>query len=172
MKMKKKVLLPFLALFIAGLANAQDAQKFRFSVGPELGFATGSFATTHSVGFGATVQGEIPIQQNLYGTATTGFIVYGGKSVGGTNLKATSQTIIPIKVGIKYFFIGGFYGAAQIGLGILGNYSKGAAFAYTPQIGYEFKTKSGKAVDATFKYDGYSKNGTIEAIGFRLAYIF
>ena len=171
-KMKKKVLLPFLGLLMTGLVNAQDAQKFRFSVGPELSFASGSFAITHSVGFGATIQGEIPLQQNLYGTATTGFIVYGGKSVAGTNLKATSQTIIPIKVGIKYFFVNGFYGAAQIGVGILGNNAKGTAFAYTPQIGYEFKTKSGKAVDATFKYDGYSKNGTIEAVGFRLAYIF
>lgn len=171
--MKTKILLPFLALFISGLATAQDAQKFRFSVGPELSFATGSFALTHSVGFGATIQAEIPLQQNLYGTATTGFIVYGGKS-SSVNTKNKSQTIIPIKVGIKYFFIGGFYGAAQIGVGILGNYetNKGTAFAYTPQIGYEFKTKSGKAVDATFKYDGYSKNGTIEAIGFRLAYIF
>ena len=170
--MKRKVLLPFLALFISGFVIAQDAQKFRFSVGPELSFATGSFAITHSVGVGATIQAEIPLQQYLYGTATTGFVGYGGKSIASTNLKATSQTIIPIKVGIKYFFIGGFYGAAQIGVGILGNNAKGAAFAYTPQIGYEFKTKSGKAVDATFKYDGYSKNGTIEAIGFRLAYIF
>ena len=170
--MKRKVLLPFLALFISGFVIAQDAQKFRFSVGPELSFATGSFAITHSVGVGATIQAEIPLQQNLYGTATTGFIVYGGKSV-DANTKKKSQTIIPIKVGIKYFFIGGFYGAAQIGVGILGNSEpKGTAFAYTPQIGYEFKTKSGKAVDATFKYDGYSKNGTIEAIGFRLAYIF
>ena len=170
--MKKIVICTFLSLLISGLVMAQDAQTFRFSVGPELGFATGTFANTHSVGIGATIQGEIPLQQNLYGTATTGFIAYGGKSIGGTTQKHNSQTIIPIKVGIKYFFIGGFYGAAQLGLGILGNYTKGTAFAYTPQIGYEFKTKSGKAVDATFKYDGYSKNGTIEAIGFRLAYIF
>ena len=172
MKMKKIVICTFLSLMISGLVMAQDAQSFRVSVGPELGFATGSFADTHSVGIGATIQGEIPLQQNLYGTVTTGFIAYGGKSIGGTTQKRNSQTIIPIKVGVKYFFIGGFYGAAQLGLGILGNYAKGTAFAYTPQFGYEFKTKSGKAVDATIKYDGYSKNGTIEAIGFRLAYIF
>ena len=151
---------------------AQNAQSFRFSVGPELGFATGTFANTHSIGVGATIQAEIPLQQNLYGTATTGFIAYGGKSIAGGTTKEKSQSIIPFKVGVKYFFMGGFYGAAQIGIGILGNYEKGTAFAYTPQIGYEFKTKSGKAVDATIKYDGYSKSRTIEAIGFRLAYIF
>lgn len=172
MKMKKIVICTFLSLMISGLVMAQNAQSFRFSVGPELGFAIGSFADTHSVGIGATIQAEIPLQQNLYGTATTGFIVYGGKSIGGTNEKRKSQNIIPLKVGVKYFFMGGFYGAAQLGLGILGNYAKGTAFAYTPQLGYEFKTKSGKSVDATIKYDGYSKNGTIEAIGFRLAYIF
>ena len=170
--MKKKVLLPFLALFISGFVVAQDAQKFRFSVGPELGFATGSFANSHSVGIGATIQAEMPIQQNLYGTATTGFIIYSGKSIGGTDTKNKSQTIIPLKVGAKYFFMNGLYGAAQLGIGILSNYTKGTAFAYSPQIGYEFKTKSGKAVDASIKYDGYSKGGTIEAIGFRLAYIF
>ncbi len=172
MKMKKIIVFTLLSLFISAIAVAQDAQSFRFSVGPELGFATGTFSNTHSIGIGATIQAEMPLQQNLYGTATTGIIVYSGRSVAGTNLKANSQSIIPIKVGIKYFLMGGFYGAAQLGIGILGNYAKGTAFAYTPQVGYEFKTKSGKAVDATIKYDGYSKAGTIEAIGFRLAYIF
>ena len=61
-----------------------------------------------------------------------------------------------------------------MGIGILNklNNEGGTAFAYSPQIGYEFKTKTDKKIDATFKYDAYSKNGTIGALGFRLAYIF
>ena len=42
-------------------------------------------------------------------------------------------------------------------------------------MGYEFKTKSDKSIDATLKYDGYSGGGgigTIGALGIRLAYVF
>ena len=51
------------------------------------------------------------------------------------------------------------YGAFQAGVGILGSYHAGAAFAYSPQIGYEFESKSRKSFDVTLKFDGYSVNG-------------
>jgi hypothetical protein len=63
------------------------------------------------------------------------------------------------------------YGALQAGVAFLNN-GGGTAFAYSPQLGYEFKTKTDKAIDASFKYDGYSKNGTLGAVGVRIAYIF
>jgi hypothetical protein len=40
-------------------------------------------------------------------------------------------------------------------------------------IGYEFDTKSGKAIDAGLKYDGYASQGMgFGCVGFRLAYRF
>lgn len=167
--MRKVLLISAIALCISFAVNAQD-KGIKFSVGAELGFATGGFSNTHSIGIGGSAQLEIPLQDKLNGVAYAGILAYNGKSA-GSGIKFKGQTIIPVRVGVKYFLAGGFYGAFQTGLGFLGN-SGGTAFSYSPQVGYEFQTRSGKAVDATFKYDAYSKNGTIGAMGFRLAYIF
>ena len=168
--MKRITVFTLLAIFLSPFAKAQSQPAFKFSLGPELGFASGAFSNTHSIGIGATVQAEVSLQEHLYGTATFGVISYNGKS-SGVGYKYKGETIIPLRVGAKYFLSGGIYGALQAGVGFLNN-GGGTAFAYSPQIGYEFNTKSGKALDATFKYDGYSKNGTLGAIGFRVAYIF
>jgi hypothetical protein len=167
--MKKIIVFTILSFCTSMMVFAQDQPKFKFSVGPEIGFATGSFANTHSFGIGATGQIEISLQEHLYGTATAGLIAYNGKS-SGAGFKYKGITILPVRVGVKYFLAGGIYGALQTGFAFLNN-GAGTTFAYSPQVGYEFNTKSGKAVDATFKYDGYSKNG-IGALGFRLAYVF
>lgn len=170
--MKRITVFTLLAICLSPFTKAQSQPAFKFSLGPELSFASGSFSNTHSIGIGATVQAEVSLQEHLYGTATFGIISYNGKSVAYTGTKTTGQIIIPLRIGAKYFLSGGVYGAAQIGVGFLNNFYSGTSFAYSPQIGYEFNTKSGKALDVTFKYDGYSKNGTIGAIGFRVAYIF
>ena len=174
------------ALSSSSFILAQSQPGFKFSVGPEIGFATGSFSNTHSIGIGGTIQAEVSLQEHLYGTATFGVMAYNGKS-SGSNTNYKVATFIPLRVGAKYFLAGGFYGTFQLGVGFLKNTTpslniltpntddSGTAFAYSPQIGYEFKTKSDKAIDATFKYDGYSGGnniGTVGAIGFRLAYIF
>ena len=169
-KMKRIILFALMSFCTSIIALAQNQPGFKFSVGPEIGLATGSFANSHSFGIGATAQAEVSLQEHLYGTITAGVISYNGKSSGaGYKYKGTS--IVPFRVGVKYFLTGGVYGGLQAGVGFLNN-GAGTAFAYSPQLGYEFRTKTGKAVDATFKYDGYSKNGTISALGFRLAYIF
>ena len=158
------------ALGTSFLAMAQNDSKFNFSFGPELSLATGAFSDTHSFGIGASVQAEVLLQENLYGTATFGLISYNGKSY-GTGTKFKGETFLPLRVGAKYFLSGGVYGALQAGVAFLNN-GGGTAFAYSPQLGYEFKTKTDKAIDASFKYDGYSKNGTLGAVGVRIAYIF
>lgn len=169
--MKKLILSVMIVLGASSLAMAQNDSKFKVSIGPELSFATGAFSNTHSFGIGGSIQAEVLLQQHLYGTATFGIISYNGKSYGaGTKFKGA--TFIPVRVGVKYFLSGGVYGAAQLGVAFLNN-GGGSAFAYSPQLGYEFKTKSEKAIDASFKYDGYSvSGGTLGAIGFRVAYIF
>ncbi len=169
--MKKLILSVMIVLGASSLAMAQSDSKFKVSIGPELSFATGAFSNTHSFGIGGSIQAEVLLQQHLYGTATLGIISYNGKSYGaGTKFKGA--TFIPVRVGVKYFLSGGVYGAAQLGVAFLNN-GGGSAFAYSPQLGYEFKTKSEKAIDASFKYDGYSvSGGTLGAIGFRVAYIF
>ncbi len=171
MKITKMILLGA-AVLITGSAMAQKSdKKVNFSIGPEVGFAVGNFNKTHSVGFGATFQADIDIAPSTKLTLTTGYLSYAGKSAGsGIKYKATG--ILPLRVGIKYYLTEGFYGAAQLGAGFFNN-SGGTALAYTPMLGYEFNTKTEKAVDLALKYDGYSKNGTgLGAVNVRLAYRF
>ena len=70
--MKKISLLFFALLFTAFTGQAQDASTFKISVGAELGFPTGNFSNTHSIGFGGTAQVEFPVQDKLSATATGG----------------------------------------------------------------------------------------------------
>lgn len=168
--MKKTLLTSILLIAVSIAGFAQKDNGFKFSVGAELGFATGSFSTTHSIGLGGSAQLEFPLQDKLQGTAYGGILFYNGKSA-GSGVKYKGATIVPLRVGIKYFLTEGIYAAFQAGLGFFNN-NGGTAFSYSPQLGYEFRTKSGKAVDLTFKYDGYSKSGgTLGAFNIRLAYI-
>lgn len=174
--MKKLTLSALAFILISIAANAQSERNLTFSIGPELSLPTGSFSQTHSIGTGGTAQLEILLQDKLKGTATVGLLAYLGKSIPGQNANNPGVTIIPVRVGAKYYFVGAVYIGAQIGLAFRGNNDdyKGTAFAYSPlMLGYEFKTNSDKAIDATIKYDASSGHGgTIGAIGLRLAYIF
>ena len=174
-----------IAIFTASFAQKRlDEKKFHFSVGAELGFATGSFNNSHTVGIGGSAQAEYNVAPNTNVTLTTGVIGYAGrKAQGANNLKYSASNIVPLKGGIKYFVNNGFYGAAQLGVAFFNNYvdvnstvpynGSEQALAFTPMIGYEFKSKSDKAFDASFKYDFYARQGgSFGSVGFRLAYKF
>ncbi|MEO5890428.1 MAG: outer membrane beta-barrel protein [Ferruginibacter sp.] len=172
----KKLILSVLVVVVISIPAFSQDKKFSFSVGPELGFSTGSFSNTHSVGIGGTIQGEYLVMDKLKATATFGLIGYAGKR-GLLNPDKAAQRIIPLRIGAKYFLTGGLYGGAQLGVAFLSNYAQhsGTAFAYSPlMLGYEFKLKSDNAFDATVKYDAYTGSGmgTIGTFGIRVAYIF
>lgn len=176
--MKKLILSAFAIIALTVVSTAQSDRSFSFSAGAELGIATGSFSDSHSVGTGATIQAEIGLMDKLKGTATFGVLAYAGKSVTilGQKYKNPGQTILPLRIGAKYFLTEGIYAGAQLGVGFLGNSASGTAFAYSPlMLGYEFRTNSDKSIDATIKYDAYTGSnhiGTIGTFGLRLAYIF
>lgn len=169
----KTVVLVALLSVIGFAAHAQKTieKNFHFSIGPEISFATGKFNETQSVGFGGTVQGSYRVATSTDVTLTTGVVSYIGRSA-GAGIKYKGAVIIPIRAGVKYYVTEGFYGQAQLGVGIFNN-GGGAGLAYSPVMGYEFDTKSGQAFDIGVKYDGYFKNGSaLGAFGVRLAYKF
>jgi hypothetical protein len=167
--MKKFILVSLASCCILTTALAQKKDNVKLSLGAELALTTGGFSNTHSFGIGATGQLEIPIQEKLNGIAYGGIMLYNGKSY-GPGLKFKGATIIPVRVGIKYFLTGSVYTNLQAGLGFIGGYGTGTAFSYSPQLGYEFQTNSGKSIDLTLKYDAYTK-GSLSSFGLRLAYI-
>jgi hypothetical protein len=173
--MKKLILSAIVIIVVSMSALAQNDKKFSFSAGAELSFATGSFSNYNSVGIGASVQAEYYMMDKLKATATFGLLTYAGKSY-TSNTDFAAQRIIPLRIGAKYFLMGGLYGGAQLGVAFLSNNGTGTAFAYSPiMLGYEFKLKSEKAFDATIKYDAYTGSGgvgTLGTFGIRVAYVF
>jgi hypothetical protein len=170
--MKKILVLTTITLCFSLMVKAQKDGLTRFSLGPEIGIATGTFANGWGFGIGASIQAEHFFQENLSGTAYFGVLDYFGKS-NGVGSKNTSTTILPLRVGGRYYIGDGFHVGAQIGVGFVSYVGSTTGFAYSPQIGYNFKTSKGQSIDATFKYDGYAvSGGSLTALGIRVAYIF
>lgn len=171
--MRKLILLSFIIILSSLTVSAQKNGTTRFSLGPEIGFATGTFSNIAGFGIGAIIQAEHFYQENLSVTALFGFVDYFGASIPNTNTKYKSSLILPLRVGGRYYIGDGFHVGAQIGVGFISGASSSTGFAYSPQVGYNFRTSKGKAIDATFKYDGYAvSGGSLSALGVRLAYIF
>lgn len=170
--MKRIFVLTVIAVCSSLMVTAQKDGTTRFSLGPELNIATGTFANGWGLGLGVSVQAEHFYQENLSGTVYFGLLDYFGKS-NGVGSKYTSTTILPLRVGGRYYIGDGFHVGAQIGLGFVSYVGSSTAFAYSPQFGYNFKTAKGQSIDAVFKYDGYAvSGGSLSSVGFRVAYIF
>ena len=97
---------------------------------------------------------------------------YFGKSI-APGVKYSATTILPLRIGARYYVGDGLHFGAQLGVGFVNYVTSTTAFAYSPQVGYNFRTARGKAIDATFKYDAYAvSGGTLAAVDIRIAYIF
>jgi hypothetical protein len=173
--MKKLLFFTAIGLLFCTIASAQREGRTRFSLGAELGLATSNPLSVvpgnkgWGLGIGASAEAEHFYKQNLSGTAYVGVISYAGRSA-GTNTKNKAYTVIPVRVGGNVY-AGNLHLGAQIGVGL--NSMSGAsatAFAYTPQIGYNF-SRNDKPLDLTLKYDGYAGNGNFGALGLRLSII-
>lgn len=169
--MKKIFLFALISLSIHFTASAQREGNTRFSIGPEIGFTTGDASDGWGLGIGASADLQHFFKENLAGLLSVGYVTYSGKSA-GVGLKNKSYTTIPVRVGGRYFVGNNFHLGAQVGLGInrvggVGN----TQFSYSPQVGYNFKSRNNKPLDATIKYDGYAGKGNFSAIGLRVSFI-
>jgi hypothetical protein len=182
MNMKKITILAIFVLCTSLAALAQNEQgQFKFSVGPEIGYTTGTFAQRWNLGAGGSAQAEYFFTDHTSLTVLGGFIGYLGGSA-GPGLKYQAINIIPVKAGIRLYLGESFHIGAQLGVGFMDNGAGHAtAFAYSPIIGYNFKTGNDKGIDFSVKYDGYSFDqkdipygygGTFGAVGLRIAYVF
>lgn len=112
--MKKSLIVIFALLF----AVTVNAQNINLSVGGELAMPMGAFGDAAGIGFGGTVRGEYPINDQLVGIADVGYLMWGGETIdlGSFGKITTDYSAIPIQVGAKYYFDKGFYALAQVGL--------------------------------------------------------
>ncbi|HLZ87688.1 MAG TPA: hypothetical protein VKQ52_10620 [Puia sp.] len=163
-----------------GNGNTGSSDKeWRISVGPEAGLPLGNYSNGYNWYFGGSAQLDIPVMHSLFVTVNAGYDNLFAKSgeIPGTNLQ-----LIPLKAGLKYFFIGDLvYVQAQAGATIVANKTdvladKSAAFTYTPQVGVLLKLAPKNYIDVGFRWEQtssfYNGGSNLSTLGLRVAYTF
>lgn len=172
------------ALMFNSQAQTSETSKFSISVGPEIGLPVGTLSDRYDWSIGGSVELEYLLDNGLGLTFNTG--VYNliadtnGYVLNGKKFKDDLQ-ILPIKVGLKYFVLRGFFIQGEAGASFLlnktdGGYDKSTAFIYAPQIGYRFVLGNNQYIDTGVKWMGstkYSEHGkSNNMMALRLAYGF
>jgi len=174
--MKKLIL--SLAL-ITGLTYAASAQTEgavrKLSIGAEFGLPTEK--NSDALFVGGSLQFEQPVAKGLNVTASGGYLSLMATGDSKDVLKAigapTSVGYIPLKGGLKYYFGGNFYGAAEAGAAIGTEDGAGTSFAFGPTLGASFSIADKSALDFGVRYENWSKNGNSTGfIGLRAAFSF
>lgn len=163
----KKITIVFVLSLLFSHAEAQkkqgDALGFKFSVGATLAVPSSNLPLW-SVGAGVDLLMQYGITHDLALTGDVGFTDLFGR------LDIKDYTIVPIRVGARFFPTSKFYLAAKTGVGFLKvkGIEGATALAYAVGGGYMV----GKQLDLGLSYDGYSKNGTIGLVAVRVGYFF
>ncbi len=186
--MKKLLFVSAIAFFAFTSANAQssDASSIKgFKIGgglnvdfpisgtlqknPSIGNQT--YPSTYSVGVGIDLLAQYGFSDNLAVTGDIGFttLMVNKKFKDDVNKEMKSLSLIPIRVGLRYYPSSQFYLGAKVGVGIGTNAgqeynaSTGVVktksetlMAYSFGAGYMLSSK----LDIGLNYDGYSKNTT------------
>ena len=161
----KKIIIAISIVASGFTVNAQTGKNLTFSLGAELGAATGNLNQAYSLAAGASAQADIAIDKDAAITINAGIIELIGKKI-NNNVKNRSIALIPLLVGVKYYFTPVVYGSAQLGTTVFTNSGGGSRFTYVPGLGF----KLDKNIDLLVKYTGLSDAGGI--FGARVAYVF
>lgn len=193
----KKIILGLAAFAMAGGIIAQEN---RFSAGLELGLPMGDFGDAYGIGFGATLGFELPVGDNLGFMAQAGYISFSGKDidVGPITVETDAAGMIPVQVGLKYYFTDdqeGFYAGLLTGLhmqsvktasvsltgGVEEKTELKSNFGVAPLVGYII----GENIDISLRYQMIFAEGvevtatgveektvTNSYLGLRVAYMF
>ena len=166
--------------------SATTSNGVKFSIGVDAGLPTGNFSNNYNWNIGGSVQADIPVVSNqLFVTVNAGYDNFFGKNtvVDGVTVSPTNIQLLPVKAGLKFFPVGGFYIQGEAGAAFALNktdvgFNKSAAFIWAPQVGYQFQLGGNNYIDAGVRYQastdfasGYS-NSQVNFVGLRVAYGF
>jgi hypothetical protein len=167
--------------------STSPSDGVKFSIGVDAGVPTGNFSNYYNWNIGGSVQADIPVvSKQLYVTVNAGYDNFFGKkdlSAGGLTYDQTNIQLLPVKAGLKFFPIGGFYIQGEAGAAFALNktdagFDKSTAFIYAPQIGYQFQLGGNNYIDAGVRYQGSTdfvsndSNSKVNFVGLRVAYGF
>lgn len=175
----KRILAVVAALvLVASLSSAQmtpEKGKMSWGIGAEISIPTGDWGDAVGFGFGGSGRFQYMLENNIGLYGQLGYLTWGEKDLGGVKTKGSAFTILG---GGKYYFQGGFYAMAELGIysasidatvtipgfGTFSGESSSSEFVLAPGVGYEMG-----AIDICAKY---VINGDISNIGVRVGYNF
>ncbi|GAB3919694.1 hypothetical protein [Mucilaginibacter myungsuensis] len=172
----KKLLLSVLILGACFTAKAQfqtppdEVKKASFSAGPEFVIPARS---VFSIGYGASVRGEIPVKNDWYASVSAGYTYLKFKSAwNGIAGSQPNAEYVPIKVGAFYKAGPGLYLLGELGTALEVRNSvnpKGNPFIFAFGPGFLFKLSEKQNIDLGVRYEQWSKS-LLTQTGVRVAY--
>ena len=177
--MKKTLKLFLAALTIAAIflttsvkAQTTPANHFVFSFGADVGVPTGNLSISSRLVLGGTPRFQYGLTNNLAVTLTSGADHFLSKYVPGTNVRYDSYGVIPVKAGLKEFFIPHIYIGAEAGAAFeqldKADGNGHTKFLLSPAIGW-----ANKRLDAGIRYDHYGgQSDPYGVVALRIAYGF
>lgn len=186
----KKITLTLAAVALAGGLMAQDNL---LSAGLELAVPVGDLADVTTLGYGASVGFEVPVNDNLGVMAQVGYLMFSGKDydLGIVTVEGPNWSMIPAQVGAKYYFTDAQEGLYAFGLVGIHNTSyttpsatstvfgvtvtspevkvSSTDLSFAPGVGYII----GENIDLGLRYQIISGDGgSTSYLGVRAAYMF
>jgi hypothetical protein len=157
-------------IFITADVKSQitPANTLRFSIGPDAGIPTGNLRISSNFVLGGTPRLQYGITDDFAVTLTSGADHFFSKSFPGTTFKYNSFGIIPIKAGVKDFFIPNIYIGAEAGVAWeqVDSGHANTKTLFSPSLGY-----ATKHWDFGVRYDNYSgQNDTYGFVALRVVY--
>ncbi|HZY37204.1 MAG TPA: outer membrane beta-barrel protein [Mucilaginibacter sp.] len=160
-------------------AQSKSFGPGKINLGVEAADVIGSYSDTYTAGFGFSVKYEVPVNQNLYGTISLGYLGISTKSDSVANRAyRSSYGFLPDKVGLKYCYKGHFFGEVQ--LGIVFPAGEGSdkpsvhesivetTFIYSLGVGYTMP----HGIEAGLRFESWDEGVAFNQLALRLAYRF
>ncbi len=153
-------------------ATTTDASRWRLGIGVEGGLPTGNANNYYTWELGGTARLQYDASKSFAWTLTSGYYNFFGKdnlaAPGGGTYNAASLGIVPVKLGIKAFFLPKVYFGAEAGAGFE-TYSGGnTKLILSPALGY-----ASKSWDIGVRYENFSgQDNNYGLVGLRVAYAF
>ncbi|OCX52351.1 hypothetical protein BEL04_12840 [Mucilaginibacter sp. PPCGB 2223] len=152
-------MLMFAAISIAHAQRrgSDDKQSAFLGAAFELGLPSNS---PISVGYGASLKGEVPFAQSVALTLTAAYMSYSYNdsfiSFAGTPQVLHPQ-FAPLKAGIRFQAGPGFYTEAELGEAIRLNNGSGGLFDYSVGLGFFVPVDRKSVLDIGIRYEAYSE---------------
>ena len=144
--------------------TSQAQNSFRVQGGIDLGVPVHNLYGT-SIGLGVDLTGIYMLSNQVALTGDFGYTALLSKSK-----EDATTNLLPLRIGLRYYPSAKFFVGGKIGAGFISN--PGTSSITTTAYSFGLGFNASPRVELGGSYDGYSKNGSVGLINFRLGYRF